>query len=150
MTLTVQKGDPRDPAVVTLLEQSHALMNELFPADGCHYLEIDELCVPSIAMFTIQDGDAIIGCGALSNKTTYGELKSMFVDPAARGKGAADLLIDHIVTCARKANLPCLRLETGDRLAAAIKLYEKHGFTRRGPFGDYPDHPDSTFMERPL
>lgn len=150
MILTVQTGDPRDPAVVKLLEQSHALMNELFPADGCHYLEIDDLCVPEITMLTIKDGDTIIGCGALSNKTTYGELKSMFVDPAARGKGAADRLITELTALAKSQNLPNLRLETGEALAAAIKLYEKHGFTRRGPFGDYTEHPDSTFMERPL
>jgi len=123
MTLTVQTGDPRDPAVVKLLEQSHALMNELFPADGCHYLEIDDLCVPEITFLTVMDGDTIIGCGALSNKGDYGELKSMFTDPAARGN---------------------------DALTAAIKLYEKHGFTRRGPFGTYAEHPDSTFMERQI
>lgn len=150
MTLTVQLGDPKDPAVIKLLEASHALMNELFPADGCHYLEIDELCTPSITMFTVKEDNTIIGCGALSNKQTYGELKSMFVDPAARGKGAADLLIHALTEHAQKLNLPLLRLETGEKLAAAIKLYEKHGFTRRDPFADYTDHPDSTFMERQL
>jgi putative acetyltransferase len=148
MSLTVQTGDPRDPAVVKLLEQSHALMNELFPADSCHYLEIDDLCVPDITMLTISDGNKVIGCGALSNKSTYGELKSMFVDPTARGKGAADMLITELTALAKSKNLPLLCLETGEKLAAAIKLYEKHGFTRRPPFGDYPDHPDSTFMER--
>lgn len=150
MALTVQTGDPRDPAVVKLLEQSHALMNDLFPADGCHYLEIDDLCVPEITMLTIQDGDQIIGCGAISNKNTYGELKSMFVEPSARGKGAADRLISELTTLAQNAGLKTLRLETGEALTAAIKLYEKHGFIRRGPFGDYLEHPDSTFMERQI
>lgn len=150
MTLIVSQGDPRDPAVVKLLEASHALMNDLFPADGCHYLEIDDLCVPEITFLKVTEGDQIVGCGALSNKTTYGELKSMFVDPAARGKGAANTLLNHITKLARDLNLNTLRLETGEALGAAIKLYEKHGFTRRGPFGDYTDHPDSTFMERQL
>jgi putative acetyltransferase len=150
MTLTVQQGDPKDPAVTKLLEASHALMNDLFPNDSCHYLEVDDLCVPEITFLTVKDGDTIIGCGALSNKTSYGELKSMFVDPAARGKGAADTLITELTKLAKSKKLPLLRLETGEKLAAAIKLYEKHGFTRRGPFGNYPDHPDSTFMERQL
>jgi len=150
MTLTVQQGDPHNPAVMKLLQASHALMNELFPADGCHYLEIDDLCAPEITFLTVTDADKIIGCGALSNKVSYGELKSMFVDPAARGKGAADALISHITTLARDAGLPKLRLETGEALTAAIKLYEKHGFARRRPFGDYTDHPDSTFMERQI
>ncbi|MEJ6709822.1 MAG: GNAT family N-acetyltransferase [Amylibacter sp.] len=150
MTLTVQHGDPRSSAVTKLLEASHALMNDLFPADGCHYLEIDDLCVPEITFLTVKDGTQIIGCGALSNKTSYGELKSMFIEPAARGKGAADALITHITTLAQTQNLTVLRLETGEALTAAIKLYEKHGFTHRGPFGDYTEHPDSTFMERQI
>ena len=74
----------------------------------------------------------------------------MFVDPTARGKGAADRLITELTALAKSQDLPFLRLETGEKLVAAIKLYEKHGFTRRGPFGEYPDHPDSTFMERQI
>jgi len=42
------------------------------------------------------------------------------------------------------------RLETGDTLKAAHRLYEKHGFTFRGPFGEYPDLPESLFMEKRL
>ena len=100
-------------------------MNRLFPADGCHYLKLNELCVPEITFLIVYDAQQIIGCGALLNKTTYGEVKSMFVDPASRGKGAGDLLIKQLVNCARDANLPMLRLETSDKLATAIKLYEK-------------------------
>ena len=39
--------------------------------------------------------------------------------------------------------LPMLRLETGDKLAAAVSLYEDSGFTRRPPFGAYEDSPSS-------
>ena len=150
MSLTIKTGDPRNPAVIKLLDQSHALMNRLFPTDGCHYLKLNELCVPEITFLIVYDGQQIIGCGALLNRNTYGEVKSMFVDPESRGKGAGDLLVKQLVNCARDANLPLLRLETGDKLVAAIKLYEKHNFSRRGPFGSYTSHPDSTFMERPL
>ena len=72
MTLTVQSGDPRDPAATRLLEASHALMNALFPAESCHYLEIDDLCTPEITFLVVRDGDQTIGCGALANKGTYG------------------------------------------------------------------------------
>lgn len=150
MTLSLHQADPKDPAATRLLQASHALMKELFPAESCHFLDIKDLCTPEIAFFVVKDGTATIGCGALSTQPGYGELKSMFVDPAARGKGAATLLLTHLTELARSKNLPLLRLETGEKLTAAIKLYERHGFTRRPPFGDYPDHPDSTFMERQL
>ncbi|MGI9311875.1 MAG: hypothetical protein ACR2P7_10210, partial [bacterium] len=43
-----------------------------------------------------------------------------------------------------------LRLETGVHQAAAIGLYARLGFIRRGPFGDYADDPLSVFMEKKL
>jgi putative acetyltransferase len=43
-----------------------------------------------------------------------------------------------------------LRLETGTRQPAAIALYERAGFRRRGPFGSYRDDPLSVYMEKPI
>lgn len=150
MSLSVQKGDPRSPEATRLLQASHALMNELFPAESCHYLEIEELCTPDITFLVVRDGPETIGCGALADKGEYGELKSMFTAPEARGKGAADALITELVKIAQEQNLPVVRLETGDKLTAAHKLYQKHGFTFCGPFGGYPEHPASLFMERTI
>ena len=148
--ITIEKGNPRHPQATALLEQSHALMVSLFPSDSNHYLSIDALCVPSIQFFVAKRKDEIIGTGALANKGDYGEIKSMFVDESARGTGAASKLLDHIEQVARDQSLPVLRLETGDKLQAAHRLYARHGFTKRGCFGDYRDDPLSLFMEKPL
>jgi len=43
-----------------------------------------------------------------------------------------------------------LMLETGNRQHEALRLYERHGFRRRGPFGDYVDDPHSVFMDKQL
>jgi putative acetyltransferase len=48
------------------------------------------------------------------------------------------------------AGVELLRLETGIANHAALALYEKTGFKRRGPFGDYSLDPLSVFMERRL
>jgi len=74
----------------------------------------------------------------------------MFVDPAARGSGLGIRLLRRIEEEARKEDLPLLRLETGEKLHSAHKMYEGFGFAHRGPFGDYPDDPNSLFMEKPL
>ena len=34
--------------------------------------------------------------------------------------------------------------------AEAIAFYERAGYRRRGPFGDYQDDPNSVFMEKRL
>lgn len=150
MTLKVVPGNPRDAGATALLEASHALMQSLYPAEDNHFLSIDALCAPDIRFFVALHGDKTIGCAALALNPGYGELKSMFVDPAARGIGAADALMRILEDSARECGLPLLALETGDTLFAAHKLYARHGFTQCGPFGAYTENGSSLFMEKPL
>jgi putative acetyltransferase len=149
-TVTIQTGDPRSPGAIKLLKASHALMQSLFEPEANHYLSIDDLCQPNIMFITAElDGDTA-GCAALSIKSGYGEIKSMFVDPGARGAKIGVKLLDELEAKARANNLPLMRLETGDKLVAAHKLYSAQGYKVRGPFGDYPDEPTSLFMEKRL
>ena len=39
-------------------------------------------------------------------------------------------------------------LETGFLQPEALALYERHGYERCGPFGDYVDDPNSVFMRK--
>lgn len=148
--ITVARTDPRDPGAVALLTQSHALMTALFPPEDNFFLDIDDLCADDIRFFTAREGDSILGTGALAVKHDYGEIKSMFVAETARGKGVADALLRKLEDQARKDSLPLLKLETGNSLHAAHRLYARHGFTPCGPFGDYPAAKTSVFMEKPL
>lgn len=148
--MMIEAGDPRDPQATALLRQSHALMRELFEPEENYFLDIAELCISSIKFFVAKHGDTTIATGALSIKDGYGELKSMFVDPAHRGKGAADALVQALETAARAEGLPLLRLETAHILTAAVKLYTRHGFTPCALFGDYQPNTTSLFMEKSL
>ena len=74
----------------------------------------------------------------------------MFVDENARGKGIADAILRQIEDQARELKLPMLKLETGNVLYAAQKLYKRHGFTDCGAFGDYSAAHSSIFMEKAL
>ncbi|EPX77274.1 GNAT family N-acetyltransferase [Litoreibacter arenae] len=148
--MIVERGDPRDPKVTALLQASHALMESLFPPEENHYLSIDALCVPEVHFFVARDDDTLLGCGAVKQIGTYGELKSMFTTEAARGKGAASAILTHIEQKARDLGLSTLKLETGNILDAAHRLYAKHGFTPCGPFGNYTANETSVFMQKPL
>jgi len=150
MTLIVEPGDPRDPQATALLQASHALMESLFPPEDNHFLSIDALCTPDIHFFIAREADTTFGCAALANKGEYGELKSMFVAETARGKGAADALMRQLEDHARTLKLPTLKLETGNLLHAAHKMYERHGFSLCQPFGDYIANETSIFMEKHL
>jgi len=150
MTLTVEPGDPHAAQATALLRRSHALMESLFPPEDNFHLDIDALTAPHIAFFVAKQNDAIRGTAALADMGDYGEVKSMFVDEAARGLGVGVALLTRLEQEARAKRHVALRLETGNRLDAAISLYERAGFIRRGPFGDYPAAKTSVFMEKPL
>ena len=148
--IIVARTDPHDPQATALLQQSHALMQSLFPPEDNFYLEIDDLCAPDIHFFAARQGDVIVGTGALAVKDGYGEVKSMFVSQDARGSGAADALLRQIEDQAREEGLAALKLETGNVLHAAHKLYARHGFALCGPFGNYTEAASSIFMEKTL
>jgi putative acetyltransferase len=150
MSFVIREGDPRDPQVVALLEASHALMENLFPPEDNHFLSIDALCVPEIRFRVAVDGDVVLGCGAVAVKDGYGELKSMFTAQSARGRGVAEAIVVALGDVAREAGLKALKLETGNALGAALRLYERCGFTYCGPFGDYAANDTSVFMEKGL
>jgi putative acetyltransferase len=148
--LIITPGDPREAGAAGLLRQSHELMRALFPPEDNFFLDIDALCAADIHFFVARRGDETLGTGALALREGYGEVKSMFVAEAARGQGVAGALLDRIEAEARALGLPFLRLETGTLLNDAHRLYARHGYVQRGPFGDYPDAASSVFMEKAL
>jgi putative acetyltransferase len=143
-------ADPKGPGATALLNASHTLMQSLFPPADNFFLDIDALCAPDIRFFAAMEGTTCLGTGALALRDGYGEVKSMFVDEAARGRGVADAILRRIEGEARNLGLAALKLETGNVLHAAHRLYARHGFTPCGPFGDYPNSPSSIFMEKAL
>lgn len=148
--IAVETGDPFDPQARALLEASHALMGELFPAEANHYLSLEALTAPDVHFFVARRGDVIVGCGAVAERASYGEIKSMFVEKASRGQGIADAVLRQLEDHARSLGLPLLRLETGSLLHAAHKVYARHGFTPCAAFGDYDISEFSIFMEKQL
>ncbi|WP_458791452.1 GNAT family N-acetyltransferase [Yoonia sp. MH D7] len=148
--IIVARTDPHDPQATALLQSSHALMQSLFPPEDNFYMSIDDLCADNICFFTARENETVLGTGALAVKDGYGEIKSMFVSEDARGKGVGDALLRQIEDQAKIEFLRILKLETGNVLHAAHRLYARHGFIPCERFGDYADAPSSIFMEKTL
>lgn len=75
---------------------------------------------------------------------TTGELKRMYVAPSVRGQGIGRALVDALEGEARLLGITRIVLETGTRLAAAIRLYETMGYTRIPLFGEYVLSPETS------
>ncbi|MEL7254147.1 MAG: GNAT family N-acetyltransferase [Pseudomonadota bacterium] len=148
--LIVEEADPRTPGPRALLEASHALMQEMFPSEENYFLNIEELCEDDVIFFAAREHDKTLGTGALAIKESYAEIKSMFTAPKARGKGVAAAILRALEDTASARDIATLKLETGDPLDAAIRLYERAGFTRCAIFGEYEPNSSSVYMEKTL
>ncbi|HUR12851.1 MAG TPA: GNAT family N-acetyltransferase [Mycobacteriales bacterium] len=85
-----------------------------------------------------------VACGGVRRLTDeIGEVKRMYVEPSARGRGLSRLVLSELVAFARSAGYRFLWLETGLRQPEAIALYESAGFAPIDKYGQYKDEPES-------
>ncbi len=103
-------------------------------------------------LLLIQDGE-VCGGGAyrrLPDGTC--EMKRLFVHDRFKGQGIGRRLCTALIDDARAEGYGLMRLDTGNLLTEAIRLYTSFGFVPAAPHHDYPDElmPYLVFMELPL
>jgi len=151
MSLLIVQESPDQPEVVLLLEASDARSAELYPVESRYGLDLAGLLVKGVKFFVARMNGQAVGCGGYElGEDASAELKRIFVLPAARGRGVGQRLILVLEDAAMAEGVTLMRLETGVKSDEALRLYERHGYARRGVFGDYPDDPLSVFMEKRL
>ena len=140
---------PATPDATALIAELDAHLEPLYPSESRHGFSVQKLIADSVAFFVIRVDGAPAGCGGIKLfGADYGEVKRMYVRPRFRGLGLAKLLLDHLAGHARSHKVGMLRLETGIHQHAAIGLYERSGFQRIPPFGEYRDDPVSRCYEK--
>jgi putative acetyltransferase len=135
--------------VIDLLHTHVATARAETAPGSAHALDLTGLQSTEITVWTIWEGGALLGVGALKRLSAdHGEVKSMHTAQAMRGRGAGSAMLRHIIAAARDAGLSRLSLETGawDFFRPAHALYRRHGFTDCPAFGDYAPDPNSVFL----
>ena len=138
-----------DPRIVNLLATHARLALSGARCRQGHALDVQALRDPEIEVWSLWLDDGPVAVGAIRRLSPgHGELKSMFVIDAARGKGLGRVLLERLIEVAQRRNMKRLSLETGasDYFEAARRLYASHGFEVCAAFADLPPHPDSVFM----
>ncbi len=79
---------------------------------------------------TDADGALLGTCGVFPLGGGDWELRKMYLDGAARGRGVGRRLLDEAVTFVRAAGGRRLVLDTTEQMTRAIAFYEAHGFVR--------------------
>ncbi|WP_231512401.1 GNAT family N-acetyltransferase [Paucibacter sp. KBW04] len=148
---SIRRERADQPEVQALIAALDAYQNELYPAANNHLLPLTALMQPQVRLLVVRDAQQrAVACGALVLHEDHAELKRMMVAPEQRGLGLGSLLVSALQKEALAAGRHLLRLETGVRQPAAQRLYERMGFERCGPFGNYRADPFSLFMEKLL
>ena len=151
--MEIRVDDLRGPEIARLLEEHLRNMYEVSPPESVHALDLEALRRPEITFWSVRQGPELLGCGALKElDARHGEIKSMRTAAPHLRKGVAASLMRHILEEARRRSYRRLSLETGSMaaFAPARNLYASFGFQPCGPFADYVDDPNSTFMTREL
>jgi putative acetyltransferase len=147
--MRIVRADLDSPAFAALLEEHRAAMQATAPAESQHALDLSGLRRPDVRVWTLHEGDALLGCGALQHlDATHAEIKSMRTARAHLRKGVARTMLQHLLVEARAAGYRRVSLETGSMayFEAARQLYASFGFAACAPFGHYAADPNSTFM----
>jgi putative acetyltransferase len=138
------------PEAVELIgELDEHLMAHPYPPQSRHAFSVEKLLREEVVFFVTWHEGKLAGCGGIKLfESDYGEVKRMFVRREFRGKGLGKLMLGHLTLYALRSGVNVLRLETGIYEVEAIGLYERCGFERRAPFGEYVVDPMSVYFEK--
>jgi len=89
------------------------------------------------------------GCFKIFNKDSI-EIKRMFVKAKARGSGIAKKILLELENWAIEKGFAVSVLETGIKQEAAIRFYEKLGYSIIENYGPYIGNPNSICMSKKL
>lgn len=151
--LIIRSVNPQSEDALALLQEAaieiHALYPELFNSESP---EPTNPPTPARGIYLIGYVDnqpAASGALRPIDEETV-EVRRIFVTKKARRFGAARAMLTALEEKAYEFGYQLMRLETGNRQNAAMKLYETYGFHRIVPFGEYQNDPISVCFEKKI
>jgi putative acetyltransferase len=145
----VSIADPRAADVRSLLERHLNFAQSHVPPKDRHALDAEALAAADIDFYALRLDSELLAVGALKKLDDgHAEVKSMRTAEAARRQGFGRAMLGHLLSVARDQGYRRVSLETGSMpaFAPARSLYASAGFSVCGPFADYLDSENKTFM----
>lgn len=138
---------PNQADVLALIEALDAYQKPMYPPESHHGIDLAALSRPEVLFAVVRsDSGEAVGCGAIVVGPEFGEVKRMYLQPGQRGKGLSKALMRFLESQAQSRGCQVFTVETGPLQHEAIGLYERMGYLRCGPFGDYGEDPHSVYM----
>jgi putative acetyltransferase len=143
---------PTDDARM-LIGELDAELNSAYAPEQRHGFDIARMFQPGVLFVIARLDGAPVGCGGVAWEDGFAEVKRMYVRRRARGRCVAQAILARLEEEARARGVTRLALETGDAQRAALRFYQRAGFTRCAAFGAYATMPPraierSVFFEK--
>jgi putative acetyltransferase len=149
MPITISPEQPDTADARALIAELDAYLIPLYPPASHHGYSVEKLIAEGVEFFVVRVDGTAAGCGAVKFfPAGYAELKRMYVRPQFRGCGLGREMIRFLETYSSRKGFKILRLETGILQKEAIGLYERMGYNRIEPFGEYLPDPLSFFLRK--
>ena len=142
MPITVRPATLADLPTLLRFEQgvitAERPMDPTIKEGPIHYYDLNAMLTsPHIRLLVADDDGALVGSGYARidpsrhylKHASHAYLGFMYVEPSHRGKGVNQLIIAALKDWAHSRNLTELRLDVYTINEAAIRAYEKAGFT---------------------
>jgi putative acetyltransferase len=152
VSFTLAAETPLQDDVRALVAALNAYAFERTPKEFCHHMTVEQMAEADTTLFVARDESGVaLGMGGLRRHSDgVGEVKRMFVHPAAQGRGVGGAIVARIEALAREEGFTKLVLETGSNFDAARRVYERAGLATCGPVLGYAPSPWTTFYTKAL
>jgi len=153
MITDIKQVRPDSADAVKLIDELNKYLEPLSPPESQHGYSIEKLIEQNVNFYLLKYEGKAAGCAGVqffdpADERPFAEVKRMYIRPEFRGLGLAQALLAHLEKVTAEQGLNLLRLETGIAQKSAIKLYERWGFQKIGPFGPYTEDPNSLYFEK--
>lgn len=151
MTLAIEPADPQGAAALALLADAAREVRALYSVQPDATPPGNAPTPPrGVYLLAWREARAVGSAALRPLDATTAEVRRLYVAPSARRQGVARALLAALEDRARGFGCAELRLETGDRQAAALALYAACGWERIAPFGGYRGDPTSVCFAKAL
>jgi putative acetyltransferase len=134
----VVEMDAASDEVTRLVAALDAELWTRYPKGPIHGIDIPEFKAHGGVFIVVKDGGEAQACGAYRPYAPGTiEIKRMFVQPHARGRGYSRLILQALEDHARGLGFKHVLLQTGDGQPEAMGLYDSAGYVRIPNYGEY-------------
>lgn len=146
----IHRTDSSNPNFQELVRKLDTYLARIDGEENAFYAQYNKIDLVKHAV-VILEGEIPVACGAIKELDADSmEVKRMYTDVSARGKGYAKRILSELEKWAKEMGYKSCVLETGKRQPDAIALYQSSGYQLIPNYGQYQGIENSVCFQKML